>query len=67
MSKYIGAKYIGNDPIAFGNSGRVANKGDICTELPEWEAIGRHDFEPVYDGETKVEKPAATQKKIKEA
>ena len=56
MSKYIGARYIGNDPIQFGGSGRIANKGDICPELPEWEAIGRHDFEPVYEDEMKVNK-----------
>lgn len=66
MKKYIGARYIGNDPIAFGQTGRVANKGDICTELPEWEAIGRTEFEPVYEQEIKTEKPISSKTKKEE-
>ncbi len=51
MSKYLGGRFIGNEPIQFGGSGRIANPGDVCSELPEDEAIGRHDFEPVYEND----------------
>jgi hypothetical protein len=62
MSNYIGAKYTGNDPVTIGASGSLLKPGDITKEVPEWEAIGRHDFEPVYEGISKQTKPASAGK-----
>lgn len=57
MRKYLGGKFIGNEPIQLGQSGRIVNPNDLCPELPEWEAIGRHDFEPVYEDIETAAKP----------
>jgi len=53
---YIGARYIAGQPVTVGRGGsRILRKGDILKSMPEQEAIGRADFEPVYD-EVKKEK-----------
>jgi len=60
---YLGAKYLGKQSITVGKSGTIYKQGDICP-LPEREAIGRPEFEPVYS-ETKKE--TKNDKKLKES
>ena len=53
---YKGAKYIGIDKIKIGKTGEILSNGDVTTTIPEQEAKGRKDFEPVYEGSEKKKK-----------
>jgi hypothetical protein len=62
---YKGAKYIGIDPVRVGKGGVILNPGDVFDLMPEWEAKGRPDFEPVYSGKQPEEKTSFFDKKKK--
>lgn len=50
MKKYIGAKYVGIDPIRLGQSGRIIKSDEVIPEIPEWEAKGNTNYKPEYEG-----------------
>lgn len=63
---YIGARYIGKQPIKVGKTGTaILKEGDMISTMREQEAKGRHDFEPVYEGKQKKE--LNSDKRLKES
>jgi len=53
MSNFIGAQYIGNDPIHLPNGNLILN-GEVTDFLSEEAAMNDNQFEPVYKKEKKT-------------
>jgi len=65
MSEYLGAKYIGNDPIHM-MDGSLILKGEVTKLLSPEAADNDNMFEPVYgdNKKIKIEQPKTEKKKV---